>query len=804
MLKRLGLAGVLFAIASVGSAITYTVTSTADAGAGTLRQAITDANANPGADTIAFNIVGSGVHTIVPATPLTPITEAVTIDGYTQPGSSPNTNPVGQGLNTVLRIEIAGTGTTGNGLVVEAINVTIRGLAINRFSLDQVEGSFSELHSNLVVEGCFLGSSPDGLLGYEGGSGVSVLHPGSRVGGLTPAQRNLISLNAVGSYVKIQEGVVQGNLIGTDISGIRQMPGTTTGNAAGISTTQNDPVTIGGSDPNAPNVIAGMDRGIYLGSGSATVRGNFIGVDAAEAGIISSGTTGIYVAGPAGSTVGGVGPGEGNVIGGFDYGMYFDSQTTPMYGNYIGTDKTATKNFGNRIMGVFLSTAFQTVGGTGAGQGNVIAYNGWVGILVADFAFGNPIRGNRIFKNGIGGVESNGVGLAIDLHLNSTPGGQNPNDLGDADHVGNNFGNHFQNYPLITSAVPEAGGTRVVGTLNSVASTVFDLDFYANPSCRGRPRALLQAETYIGSTQVTTDGSGNVAFNVLLPTPIEAGAPVTASATNPEGDTSELWQEIVFRTTRGVGGPGDSFDQSIVGHLFEPGATMTIGGNPVAVTFQNERELRFVGPALNPGGVYDIAVTNPGGLSGTLRGGYVSRFADVIPLSLFDSQISKLVAAGVTAGVGGGNYGPSQNVTRQQMAVFVLKAKHGICYIPPACSGDFPDVPCNSNFAPWIEQMAAEGITGGCGGGNYCPLSGVRRDQMAVFLLKGKYGSTFTPPPCTGVFDDVLCPSAFADWVEKLAADGITGGCGGANYCPLNIVTRGQMAAFLTTAFSLP
>jgi S-layer homology domain len=806
MLKRLGMAGALFAAAALVSATTYTVTSTADTGPGSLRQAILDANASPGVDTIAFNIVGSGVHTIVPATPLTPITEAVTVDGYTQPGSSANTNAVGLGLNTVLRIEIAGTGTTGNGLVVEAINVTIRGLAINRFSLDQVSGSFAELHSNLVVEGCFLGSSPDGLLGYTGGAGVSVLHPGSRVGGLTPAQRNLISLNAVGSYVKIEEGVVQGNLIGTDISGIRQMPGTTTGNAAGITISQNDPVTIGGADPNAANVIAGMETGIYLSSPAATVQGNFIGVDAAQAGVISSGTSGISVAATSGSTIGGIGPGEGNVIGGFDYGLFIDSSAAPtaLYGNFIGTDTTATKNFGNRIMGIFLSTSLQTIGGVGAGERNVIAFNGWVGILVTDFAQLNPIRGNRIFNNGIGGVGANGVGLAIDLGNSSTPSGQNPNDLGDADSAGIQFGNDFQNYPLITSAVPEGGGTRVIGTLNSLASTLFDLDFYSNPACRGRPRALLQAETYIGSTQVTTDGSGNASFNVLLPTPITAGSPVTASATGPEGHTSELWQEIIFRVTRGVGGPGDTFPQSIRGHLFEPGATMTIGGNPIVVTENSTFERSFVGPSLTPGNVYDIVLTNPSGLSGTLRNGYVSRFSDVVALSLFDSAISKLVAAGVTAGCGGGNYCPSTNVTRQQMAVFVLKAKHGICYIPPPCSGVFPDVPCSSNFAPWIEQFAAEGITGGCGGGNYCPLSPVRRDQMAVFLLKGKYGSTFTPPPCIGAFDDVACPSTFADWIEKLAADEITGGCGGANYCPLNIVNRGQMAAFLVKGFSLP
>ena len=94
------------------------------------------------------------------------------------------------------------------------------------------------------------------------------------------------------------------------------------------------------------------------------------------------------------------------------------------------------------------------------------------------------------------------------------------------------------------------------------------------------------------------------------------------------------------------------------------------------------------------------------------------------------------------------------------MAVFLLKGKFGICYVPPPCTpGFFADVPCPSTFAPWIEALANEGITGGCGGGNYCPGNPVRRDQMAVFLLKAEHGSTYVPPrACTpGVFDDVPC-----------------------------------------------
>ena len=170
----------------------------------------------------------------------------------------------------------------------------------------------------------------------------------------------------------------------------------------------------------------------------------------------------------------------------------------------------------------------------------------------------------------------------------------------------------------------------------------------------------------------------------------------------------------------------------------------------------------------------------------------------------FYSNVTTLVTNAITAGIGGGLYGVDQPTLRQQMAVFLLKAKYGICYVPPGCTGVFPDVPCPSTFANWIEDLAAKGITGGCGGGNYCPQNPVRRDQMAVFLLKAKYGSSYVPPECTGVFPDVPCPSQFADWIEQLAAEQITGGCGGGDYCPLNNNTRGQMAVFIVKTFNLP
>jgi len=169
----------------------------------------------------------------------------------------------------------------------------------------------------------------------------------------------------------------------------------------------------------------------------------------------------------------------------------------------------------------------------------------------------------------------------------------------------------------------------------------------------------------------------------------------------------------------------------------------------------------------------------------------------------FHNYVEKIFRNGITAGCGGGSYCPQDSVTRAQMAVFLLKSEHGSAYVPLACTGVFADVPCPSLFADWIEQLATEGITAGCGGENYCPSLPVTRAQMAVFLLKTKHGSAFVPPPCAGIFGDVSCPSLFANWIEQLAAEQITGGCGGGNYCPDNPNTRAQMAAFLVKTFGM-
>jgi hypothetical protein len=134
---------------------------------------------------------------------------------------------------------------------------------------------------------------------------------------------------------------------------------------------------------------------------------------------------------------------------------------------------------------------------------------------------------------------------------------------------------------------------------------------------------------------------------------------------------------------------------------------------------------------------------------------------------------------------------------------------HNTTYTPPPATGSvFSDISTSSFAAGWIEALYADGITSGCDVNplRYCPDAPVTRAQMAIFLLRAKYGKTYTPPPVgssTG-FGDVAPTDFAAEWIKQLAAEGITSGCGGGNYCPGQAVTRAQMATFLVKTFGLP
>lgn len=174
----------------------------------------------------------------------------------------------------------------------------------------------------------------------------------------------------------------------------------------------------------------------------------------------------------------------------------------------------------------------------------------------------------------------------------------------------------------------------------------------------------------------------------------------------------------------------------------------------------------------------------------------------------FREFVNTVARNGVTGGCGGGRYCVDGAVTRAQMAIFLLRASRGAGYAPPPATGTlFTDVPAGGFGAAYIEQLVRDGVTGGCAANppRFCPGDAVTRAQMAVFLLRAKYGSGYAPPPAQGVFDDVPPSDPFAPWIEKLAADGVTGGCSQSPplFCPGTPVTRAQMAVFLTRNFGL-
>jgi hypothetical protein len=191
--------------------------------------------------------------------------------------------------------------------------------------------------------------------------------------------------------------------------------------------------------------------------------------------------------------------------------------------------------------------------------------------------------------------------------------------------------------------------------------------------------------------------------------------------------------------------------------------------------------------------------------------GTTSLFDDVpvVGQEWMEPWILAFYSSGMTTGCGSSPliYCPEITVTRAEMAVFMLRARHGSGYAPPAASHYFADMPVTGRewMEPWIDQYYREGMTTGCGGGNYCPDSNVTRAEMAVFVLRALYGGSYGPPASSSVFADV--PVAGKEWMEpwiiQFYNEGITTGCGGDNYCPENNVTRAEMAVFIGRAYDL-
>jgi hypothetical protein len=632
----------LVIVAAVNAqAATFVVTNTNDSGPGSLRQAILDANTDAVADQIAFNIPGTGYHQINATSSSWPaITQPVMIDGYTQPGSSPNTLSVGS--NAVRTINLS----RGSSITVSAANCVIRGLVLDT----SLSVSFQAGAGSRIV-GCSVYT-----LSVSASSGpVDNL----QIGSPALSDRNTIIKLLVGGASsnppQIRNLQIANNYIGTDDSGSFPYLASINTPAGEIRVSGVAGVTIGGAAAPSRNVILGnvtiqpfsygsTTPTLVAAGGSASIQGNYIGV----------GSNGTAYGGVAYGTlkfshlsdnnlIGGPDPGAGNVIA----QVWIESNDNMVQGNRIGVDATGNKalpfpgqlfsavvvkgepNLGGyralnntidsnvlcstRADGVYLYRTVTTVrgnnigigadgvtvlpqannailieaqetegpnviGGTGPGDGNKIA-GGNNGVRCIPLPIGAPQPQIVIEGNSIVGT----FGLGIDLgNANVTP-----NDAGDTDGI--------QNYPVLTSALFSTGTVRIGGTLNSVPNTSFRIELFGND--QPNKYGYGQGQYYLGFTNLITDATGSASFDVTLPVPNSVRA-ISATATRP-GRSSEFSATFFAK-------PQNISTRASV----QTGDNVVIAGLIVRGTDSKKLLFRGMGPSLKvPGALQDPVLT---------------------------------------------------------------------------------------------------------------------------------------------------------------------------------------------------
>ncbi len=506
-------------------------------------------------------------------------------------GANPLANGAGHGVQLAASHNVVGPGNVISGNALSGVAITGTSSISNR------------------IIGNLIGTDSLGKEALPNGwSGVTLVEASRNVvGGVTPTDRNVMSGNGrYGVFIQLasaRNNVIQGNFIGTDLTGMQSVSNEFSGVC--IEGSGN---TLGGSTSGARNVISGnLGYGVWLLGSSASnnvVAGNFIGVDVTGMGGLGNSSAGIYLTGAPRNVIGGTDVGAGNVISAnAESGIVFESAGAAwnvILGNLIGTDASGTLGLGNGLQGIYASgSPSNTVGGTVAGARNLISGNGLSGIrLRYPGANAWVIQGNYI------GTKADGVGNlgnqlhAIELYTDSrardhviggtAPGAGNriaytlssaydgvriragcTNNLvvgnsiwangstataglgidldGDGVSADDNCdadggANQLQNFPVLTNAWTSTAATVIRGTFNSGANKTYSLHFYANRT--QEPSGYGEGQDYLGSIQIRTAANCTTNFTANLPVGTTAGFHITATATDEAGNTSEFSQGV--------------------------------------------------------------------------------------------------------------------------------------------------------------------------------------------------------------------------------------------------------------------
>lgn len=464
-------------------------------------------------------------------------------------------------------VELAGV--TANAIELAGGTSTIHGLVIRGF-----QGAAVELTSaGNRVTGNRIGTNAAGTAAAPNAWAINVAGADSQIGGTGAGEGNLISGNiswgifveAAGSGSVVNGTRIQGNLIGLDATGT-----TALGNGlSGIVLSTNvSNVLIGGDATAARNVISGhttVNRaGIALHtstSGRNVIVGNYIGTDVS--GSVALGNFwGIDVQSTGLTGIGGLGDQSNLISGNSAAGIHLsNSDITTILGNRIGVDATGTTALpnGEGIM-VRGGSRFTRIGSSDPRETNVVSGNAGAGIRFREGAVVDlsVVEGNLIGLSGDGSnpISNDGGGIVLEdqdtfvriagnriastvaaLAIDLGDDGVTLNDPLDVDFAGPNA---LLNFPLLSAASSNGVSTEIAGSYSGKANTTLRVELFATPVCHASLHG--DARSYLGSTDVTTNGAGVASFQVTLPVGVTVGHLVTATATDPSasGSTSEL------------------------------------------------------------------------------------------------------------------------------------------------------------------------------------------------------------------------------------------------------------------------
>jgi titin len=563
----------------------FVVSNPNDSGPGSLRQAILDADRHPGNDRIRFAIPGDGARVIFLVSSLPAVTDPVIIDGFTEPGSRPNSSAEGDEAVRLIVLEGFAAGAA-NGLVLTGGGITVRGLVIDGFS---GSGIAIASRGGDTIAGNAIGTDATGTRALGNGQdGVAVLAPGNIIGGTTSAARNLISGNGLDGVIVAggsSSNLIAGNYIGTNAAGTAAL-----GNAAGVLIANSPSNVIGGSVTAARNLISGNHKpGVLILGQDATknaVSGNYIGTNVDGTSALPN-AIGFDILNAPGNTIGGLVASEGNLIAAAlgDQGDILGGGSTDnlVAANKVGTTASGLGRIGGSENGICIINAPNNqLGGTTAGSQNVIsgfARNGVV--ITGPAATGNRVEGNLIGTDVTGtnplGSGSNGVkvtngasgntiggtepGAANVIAFNGTSGtgsgvavssGVRNTILSNriygnagaaitVDPQKGTAGNDAPGTPVVRSATLTTGRLLIDGSLTATpGSRVLVQFFLSDPS---RPWI---GSSFLGSETVTTSAAGLTSFKAAFSASASVGEQVNATATVLGGGTSPYSTGVLF------------------------------------------------------------------------------------------------------------------------------------------------------------------------------------------------------------------------------------------------------------------